>query len=514
MKHALLSVSDKRGIAALGRGLRDAGYRLISTGGTARALRDAGLEVIPIDEVTGHPECLGGRVKTLHPRIHGGILFRRADPEHAGQAADLGMPDIDVVAVNLYPFEDKAIGGGLPLDEAVEVIDIGGPTMVRAAAKNWADVTVLVDPSDYEGVVTELTSEGATSKATRRRLAAAAFTHTARYDALVARRFQAEVDGTDTLGAHLVLPLDRVAALRYGENPHQAAAVYRVAGTPPGAVGAEQLWGKALSYNNLLDLDAAWALVRSLPAGAAAVIKHTNPCGAAFVDGDPLASYRRALETDPISAFGGIAAIHGRVNAALAGQMSEIFLEIVAAVDFDPEAREILQRKKNLRLMRMPPAADDGGLFPWTFRHLGGGALVQQGDEEPDDLDAATVATQRAPTDAEWQGLRLMWAVCRHVKSNAIVCGDALGTTAVGAGQMSRVDAVRLCQLKAKLPLDGSVAASDAFFPFPDGVEALAEAGITAIVQPGGSIRDEQVVAAADRLGLAMVHTGRRHFRH
>ncbi len=515
MRYALLSVSDKTGLIDLARALTGAGFNLLSSGGTARHLGEAGLAVTPVEDLTGFPECLDGRVKTLNPRIAGGILFRRDDESHVEAATRLEMPAIDVVVVNLYPFEERAAGRDLPVEEAVELIDIGGPTLIRAAAKNFKDVAVLTAPSQYEAVAAELEENGELSGSTRQSLAAAAFTHTARYDALIARtmqRLDAEEAGAPP--EHLILPLDRTATLRYGENPHQVAASYKLAGPISGMAAARKHQGKALSHNNLLDLDAAWALALSLPREGVAVIKHTNPCGVGL-GADVHKSFQRARACDPVSAFGGIVAVNGTVTADLAAELKSMFLEVVAATGFDPAALELLAKKKNLRVMEMPApgAVSSSAMFPWSFRSMAGGALLQSCDDAPDP-DNYEVATTRAPTDEEWAALKLMWAVCRHIKSNAIVCGNAEGTTAVGAGQMSRVDSVKICRMKAALPLEGSVAASDAFFPFRDGVDELAAAGITAVIQPGGSIRDKEVVAAADELGMAMVMTGRRHFRH
>jgi len=515
MRYALLSVSDKTGLSEFARVLVAQGFVLVSSGGTARHLEDDGLEVQPVEALTGFPECLDGRVKTLHPKIHGGILYRRGVTAHERAVDELEMARIDLVACNLYPFESKALAGNLPIEDAIEYVDIGGPTMIRSAAKNWEHVAVLTAPSQYQRVMDELSQEKEISRDLRRQLAGEAFNHTARYDALIARYFQTQEEDSDTPPEHLVLPLDRISPLRYGENPHQGAAYYTTPGGAPGVVGARQLHGKALSYNNLLDLDGAWGLAAELPEAGAVVVKHTNPCGAAVVVGDIHAAYKRALSCDPLSAFGGIVALNTPVTESLAQELTEIFLEIVAAPDFSEEALACLKRKKNLRIMKVDPQSPKADLFPWTYRAISGGALIQDKDGPLEGGEQNwRVATERSPTDDEMTALRLMWTVCRHVKSNAIVCGDSAGTRAVGAGQMSRVDAVELCQMKAKLDLQGSVAASDAFFPFRDGLDALADAGVKAVIQPGGSVRDQEVIDAANERGIAMIFTGNRHFRH
>ncbi len=514
MAYALLSVSDKTDLTSLAKSLVQHGYEIISSGGTARHLEAEEVEVTSVEQITGFPECLDGRVKTLHPRIHGGILHRRDNSEHCRIVDSLEMASIDVVVVNLYPFEEKAIKGQLTLEDAIEFIDIGGPTLIRSAAKNWEHVAVVTTPADYDLVTSELRANGEISRDTRRLLASKAFRHTGRYDSLISRTFQRLAEDDPLPPDHLLVALDCAQVLRYGENPHQKAAVYAFAGGTPDVVGAHQHHGKALSYNNLLDLDAAWALARSLPASGAVVVKHTNPCGAAYSADGLMAAYRRALACDPVSAFGGIAAFNGIVDESLASVLTEIFLEIVAAPGFTDGALEQLKTKKNLRVMEMPQTSEIAPIIPWMLRSIGGGVLVQELDTEVEDQETWTVVTERAPSEREEEGLRLMWEVCRHVKSNAIICGDSDGTSAIGAGQMSRVDAVQLCAMKAKLDLSGTVAASDAFFPFRDGVDELAKMGITAIIQPGGSIRDKEVVEACNEHGIAMVCTGHRHFRH
>jgi len=516
MAHALLSVSNKENLLDFARSLHNSGLRLISTGGTAKHLQDAGIDVTPIEEITGFPECFNGRVKTLHPRVHGGILYRRGDDAHEETRASMEIPSIDVVVVNLYPFEEKALKGGLAIEEAIEFIDIGGPTMIRSAAKNWEHVAVVTDPSDYARIETALDESGEISRDLRKELAGKAFGHTARYDALIAGRFQQEFRGKTegVLPQSVVLPLDRASTLRYGENPHQQAASYHVAGNEDAIMNADQLQGKSISYNNLLDLDAAWNIACALPSTGATIIKHLNPCGVGMIPGDLHGAYKRALQSDPVSAFGGIVALNEEVDAALATTLKEIFLEIIAAPSFSAEALEILASKKNLRVLQMPTIDPEKSLFPWSFRAVGGGLVAQEYDETPDDDGEFRVVSKRQPTADELTALKIMWSVGRYVKSNAIVCGDATGTTSVGMGQTSRVDAVKLCAMKAHMNLEGSVAASDAFFPFRDGVDELASFGITAVIQPGGSIRDQEIIDAVDELGMAMMFTGKRHFRH
>ncbi len=514
LRRALLSVSDKTGIVDFARGLSDLGVQLVSTGGTARALRDAGLPVTPVSEITEAPEVFGGRVKTLHPRIHGGILGRwdlASDREEAGAN---GIEPIGLVVVNLYPFRETVAREGVTDAEAIEQIDIGGPAMLRAAAKNHAHTAVVTDPADYDRVLEAV--QAGTLDGLRRDLALAAFRHTAAYDQAIVAWMERDAEA---LPPTLLLAGERVEALRYGENPHQRAAFYAMP-TPagqPSLAHAEQLNGKALSYNNLLDLDAALQIAVDLGPTGAVVIKHCNPCGAAEALGDePLAEvYRRARATDPTSAFGGIVGLNQTVDLATAELLAETFLEAVIAPGFDADALERLSRKRNLRLLRHDPWPTIGRYL--EVRRVAGGVLAQDRDAQIEDVRAGAVATVRAPTDEEWRALDFAWRCCRHVKSNAIVYARSGALLGVGAGQMSRVDASRIAADKAIREgheLNGCVVASDAFFPFADGVEAAAAAGATAVVQPGGSKRDPEVVEAADRLGLAMVFTGARHFRH
>ena len=538
IRRAILSVSDKRGLVELARGLAARGIEILSTGGTAQVLRDHGIEPTLVSAYTGAPEILGGRVKTLHPRIHGGLLAR---PDHAGDAGDMaahGIEPIDLVVVNLYPFEQTVARAGVTRAEAVENIDIGGPTMLRAAAKNHARVAVVVEPGDYAAVLAALDAEGGgLSARTRRHLARKAFAHTAAYDAAIAAYLTAQPEdepededdaapGVDAADADVFPPSLTVSwrrsrVLRYGENPHQQAAFYADAALPlarrgarPSLAAAEVLQGKELSYNNILDLDAALACCLELSAPAAVIVKHTNPCGVAVDTGSVTAAYVAARATDPMSAFGGIVAVNRDVDVALARILVETFLECVIAPGFTEEARTILATKKNLRLLATGPqvtGAEDAG---WAMRTVAGGILLQSADLGVAPARAARAVTRRAPTEAELDTLDFAWRVGKHVKSNAIVFCDGTRTVGIGAGQMSRVDAVRIARDKATVSLQGACVASDAFFPFRDGVDALAEVGARAIIQPGGSVRDEEVIAAADEHGIAMVLTGMRHFRH
>jgi len=511
VKRALLSVFDKSGIIPLARELHAHGAELISTGGTARALLEADLPVREVAELTGFPEMLDGRVKTLHPAVHGGLLAVRSNKEHMRQAERHGIGMIDMVVINLYPFEKTARDRPGAVEEVIEMIDIGGPAMIRSASKNHQDVVVLVDPRDYDLVLSELRAAGDVSQATRLALAARAFAHTAAYDALITDYLETRAGG---LGFPDTLPLAfrKVFDLRYGENPHQTAALYQdPLEKAPGPVNAEKLQGKELSFNNLLDLDAAWALVCDFDEPACAIIKHTNPAGVSL-GADAAQAYRRALAADPVSAFGGIVAFNRPVTEPAAREMAALFLEAVIAPDFEPDALEVLRGRKNLRVMRTGSTARvEGGR---DYKRLVSGLLVQGRDRVMPLAGELKVVSRREPAREEMDGLRFAWIVARHVKSNAIVYARGTTTAGVGAGQMSRVDAVRFGAAKAVGPLQGCVLASDAFFPFRDGVDEAASHGITAIIQPGGSVKDAEVIAAADELGIAMVFTGRRHFRH
>jgi phosphoribosylaminoimidazolecarboxamide formyltransferase/IMP cyclohydrolase len=512
VRRALLSVTDKSGLVDFARTLADLGVELVSTGGTSKALRDAGLTVRDISDLTGFPEMLDGRVKTLHPNVHGGLLHRRDDPAHVAAANEHNIVPIDMVVVNLYAFEKTAAKPGVAFHEIIENIDIGGPSMLRSGAKNFEDVAVVTNVADYPALTEELkANNGQLSLETRARLARGAFATTAAYDTAIANTLEslAKDDAAPAPTLRIVSTLKNT--LRYGENPHQKAALY-TDGTTLGIANAEQLQGKELSYNNLVDLDACWALTREFDETAVAIIKHTNPCGVGQGT-TPVEAYLRALEADPLSAFGGVIGVNRTVDASTATEMAKLFVEAIVAPDFTPEALAILSAKKNVRVLRIHPAAPSK-----VIKQISGGFLVQDEDHAPVTADNITIPTKRKPTAAELSTLLFAWKVCKHVKSNAIVYarqqngfGQSVG---VGAGQMSRVDAAKFGALKAVLPLAGTVAASDAFFPFPDGLEAIAAAGATAIIQPGGSVRDDTVIEAADKLNIAMVFTGIRHFRH
>jgi phosphoribosylaminoimidazolecarboxamide formyltransferase/IMP cyclohydrolase len=529
VRRALISVSDKRGVVELARVLAELGVEILSTGGTAAALTAAGIGVKQVSEHTGAPEILDGRVKTLHPRIHGGLLGRDTE-QHRAEMQKHAIEPIDLVVVNLYPFE-ATIAKGVAFDEAIENIDIGGPSMLRSAAKNHERVAVVVDPDDYDAVVAELRQGKQISAVRRLQLARKAFAHTAAYDAAIAAYLSSLDDAVATARATqpqrrelpdtLSVQWQRLYELRYGENPHQKAAFYADARSPiataskrPTIASAEVLGGKQLSYNNILDLDAALGLCLELTEPAAVVVKHNNPCGVA-IGKDLAETYRRARDADATSAFGGIVAVNREVDEALAKLLVETFLECVVAPGYSAAARDILSSKKNLRLVAAHGAwAPPTNETAWSIRTIAGGALVQTVDHGMVDLAQAKVATKRAPTDAERADLAFAWRVAKHVKSNAIVFAKDGVTLAIGAGQMSRVDSVRICERKAGDKLKGSAVASDAFFPFRDGVDVLAGAGATSIVQPGGSVRDEEVIGAANEHGLAMLFTGMRHFRH
>ncbi|MGH9382288.1 MAG: bifunctional phosphoribosylaminoimidazolecarboxamide formyltransferase/IMP cyclohydrolase [Thermoanaerobaculia bacterium] len=513
-QRALVSVSDKTGLVEFARGLARAGVEILSTGGTFRALEEAGVRATPVAEVTGFPEILDGRVKTLHPAIHGGILADRDRAAHLTQLEQHGIRPIDIVVVNLYPFRETAAKAGKSRDDVVEMIDIGGPCMVRAAAKNASGVVVVVDPRDYPQVLAALeANDGVVPPGLRRRLAAKAFRHTQSYDAAIAGwlEHQEEPDGEARFPYHHFVDLERNVEPRYGENPHQAAAVYQTLGGPGLLGGFEQLQGKALSWNNLLDADAARKLVSQVETPAVAIIKHNNPCGVG-VGESQVEAYERALACDPVSAFGSIIAVTRPVRAELAERLGELFVEVLIAPEFEEAALEQLAARPSLRLLRAPLYAPRTP--PVELRAIDGGFLAQEADALPDPPESWECPTARQPTDEERRALAFAWCVARYVKSNAIVVANEVQTVGIGAGQMSRVDACELALRKAELPLAGTVAASDAFFPFRDGLDVLAGAGVRAVVQPGGSKRDAEVVEAADEHGIAMLFTGRRHFRH
>ena len=509
IKRALISVTDKTSVLEFAAGLRDLGVEIISTGGTARALQEGGVAVREVSQVTGFPEMLDGRLKTINPRIAGGVLAIRGNAEHMRALAEHQIPAIDMVVVNLYAFEKIAAQPGASMAELIENIDIGGPTLIRAAAKNYQDVAVVTTPEDYAAILQELHErKGELSEPTLWRLAQKAFALTAAYDRAISTRLaRVGVEEERGLPAFLDIRAPRALDLRYGENPHQSAALY--SNRRGGIAGAEQLQGKELSYNNLVDLDAAWQLIQEFDPPASAVIKHTNPCGCA--EGETLAeSYRRAFEADPVSAFGGVLAFNRTLDEETAREVAKTFIEAIAAPDYDAAVRNVLAGKKNLRMLKVAPASADEPVV----KSISGGYLVQTPDTQRLDRAQCIVKTERAPSEEEWRALLFGWKICKHVKSNAIVYARPGQTVSVGAGQMSRVDSVKVGAMKAILPLKGTAIASDAFFPFPDGVEEAARHGITAVIQPGGSVRDDEVVAAANKLGLAMVFTGVRHFRH
>ncbi|NLE76525.1 MAG: bifunctional phosphoribosylaminoimidazolecarboxamide formyltransferase/IMP cyclohydrolase [Chloroflexi bacterium] len=509
-KRALLSVADKSGLLELGQALADLGWELVASGGTARALRGAGLQVADVSDLTGFPEALGGRVKTLHPAIHAGILAR-PDPADLQELAQRGLAPIDMVVVNLYRFEETVAKPNVSLAEAIEEIDIGGVALLRAAAKNCARVAVLCEPAQYQSVVAELREQGALSEATRRRLAVEAFRTTALYDAAISTYLTGlGFGGDEPFPPKMALPAHRVQTLRYGENPHQSAAYYTFrAGDGP--MGGQVLGGKALSYNNLLDLDAAWRAAQTFHEPTVAIIKHTNPCGLARAD-TLTEAYRLALAGDPVSAYGSVVAANRPLDMDTAREMVKLFIEVLAAPAFDPGVEELFRGKRaSCRLVAIP---QEPASFPWEVRSVRAGLLVQDPDPVEDDPAEWKVVSQRQPTPAEREALAFAWKVAAHVKSNAIVLCSRDAVFGVGAGQMSRVDSVRLAASKAGKRAVGSVLGSDAFFPFADGITEAAKAGVTAVIEPGGSTRDADAIAEADKHGLALVFTGRRHFRH
>jgi phosphoribosylaminoimidazolecarboxamide formyltransferase/IMP cyclohydrolase len=517
IQRALLSVTDKTGLVDFARQLASMNIELISTGGTAKLLAASGIGVKDISELTGFPEMLDGRVKTLHPKVHGGLLHVRDNPLHVAAIAEHGIQPIDMVVVNLYAFEKTASKPGVEFHDLIENIDIGGPSMVRSAAKNFQDVAIVTSPSEYEAIAAEMkANDGSLSLGTKWRLAQKAFATTAAYDAAIASTLETiapppdgklRVSGREEFPQTLRLSLRKSFDLRYGENPHQKAALYGD-GSGKGVANAKQLQGKELSYNNIVDLQAAWDLAQEFAQPVVAIIKHTNPCGTAIA---PTLSeaYRRALECDPVSAFGGVIGVNRVIDAAAATEMAKLFLEVIAAPKFDEEAKAIFATKKNLRLVEVEALEQK-----WTLKNVSGGLLLQDNDVRTLTEADLKVVSDRKPTAQETEDLLFAWKVCKHVKSNAILYARGGQTTGVGAGQMSRVDSARIGAMKSVLGIKGSVAASDAFFPFPDGVEVIAEAGATAIIQPGGSVRDQEVIDAANKHGLAMLVTGVRHFRH
>jgi len=512
---AIISVSDKAGVTDFAKNLNQLGFEIFSTGGTKKAIAEANVPVKSISEITGFPEILDGRVKTLHPMVHGGLLAKRSLPAHMAELAENKIELIDLVAVNLYPFVQTVTKQGVTLDEALENIDIGGPTMIRAAAKNFPSVIVVVDPADYQPVLEKL-RQGALALDERKRLAQKAFQHVAVYDTAISQYLRQDTEG---FPEEMTVALKKRYGLRYGENPHQAAAFYAEqvigAGRETGITRAEQLWGKELSFNNILDADAAWGAATDFSAPTVAIIKHTNPCGLAS-HSDIAEAYRRAFSGDPVAAFGGIVASNRKVTPAMAEEMKSVFYEIVIAPEYEVEALRILKSKKNLRILVAELPADYGkapaGYL--DFRRVKGGFLVQDSDSLPEDSVKLKMATKREPTKAELEDLLFAWRAVKHVKSNAIVLAKDKTLLGMGAGQPSRIVSAQVAKEKAGEKTKGSVLASDAMFPFPDVVEAAAEGGVTAIIQPGGSIRDEDSIKAADKHNIAMVFTGVRHFRH
>lgn len=514
-KRAILSVFDKTGVVEFAKELAALGYEIVSTGGTAKAIREAGVEVTGVSEITGFPECLDGRVKTLHPKIHAGILAMRANPEHMKQIDSLGVTPIDIVAINLYPFKQTILRAGVTLPEAIENIDIGGPTMIRAAAKNWQDVAVVVDPADYAKVIAELKEGGEVARETKFMLAGKVFEHTAQYDALIAAYLRKQ-RGEDSFPEKLTLTYEKVQDLRYGENPHQQAAFYKEIGHFDNTLAAsEQLHGKELSYNNINDANGALDVLKEFgfDQPTAVGVKHANPCGVG-IGADIHEAYLKAYEADPVSIFGGIVALNREVDEATAQELAKIFLEIIIAPSFSEQALDILTKKKNIRLLRLPQLAKPNAKELLDMKKVAGGLLVQQLDTELLNESEIKCVTKRKPTAKEMEDLLFVWKIVKHTKSNGIALAKDGQSVGVGPGQTNRITALALAIKYAGDRASGSVMGSDAFFPFSDCVEAAAKAGITAIIQPGGSIRDEDSIKAADEAGIAMLFCGMRHFKH
>ena len=512
MKRALISVSDKSGVLELAQVLNKKGVEIISTGGTAKLLTDNDIPVVGISEITGFPECLGGRVKTLQPKIHGGILANRQIEAHLEESSELGIPLIDLVVVNLYPFKATVLKPGVTMADAIENIDIGGVTLIRAAGKNSDSVTLLTDPSDYEGFI-EAFNAGSIDDEFRKKMALKGFRHTAQYDTLISQYLAKEL-GDSELPDQLSMTYEKQQSLRYGENPHQSAAFYREVSLLDGRLsGAVQLHGKELSYNNIGDASAAIEMIREFTKPTVVALKHANPCGVGTAD-TLFGAYERAYKADPVSIFGGIVVLNGEVDAATAIEMNKIFLEIVIAPAYSEEALAILKKKKNLRLLQLADIMSPATPEPYFYKKVDGGLLIQEADLHAMDEESYKVVTEKQPTEQEWADLKLAWKVVKHAKSNAIVVVKKGATQGVGAGQTSRIWAVDNALDRSKSSTEGSSLASDAFFPFSDSVEKAHTAGVTAIIQPGGSVRDEDSIAACDKYGIAMVFTGMRHFKH
>lgn len=516
IRRALISVSNKKGIVEFAKELSGLGVEILSTGGTAKALRDAGINVIDVSEYTGFPEMLEGRLKTLHPMIHGGLLARRNKPEDMEAIEKHGIKPIDMVVVNLYPFEETISKEGVTFEEAIENIDIGGPTMLRAASKNYQDVAVIVDPDDYKGIIDEMKATGGElSKETKLNLARKVFSHTARYDTLIADYLSGIIDRERTLPEFFTTSMKRVAVLRYGENPQQKAAIYKERTDGLSLADAKVLQGKEMSFNNYLDAHSALMLVLEFDKKACSVIKHNNPCGVAT--GDSAAdAYRKAVKTDPVSAFGGVVAFNTEVDAEAAREMIDLFLEVVIAPSFSMSAWEVFQKKPNVRLLQIENIKKLKGqrLHGWDMKRIAGGLLLQDWDYSDEDVSTLKAVTKRQPTADELDALSFAWKVCKHVKSNAIVYAHKDRTVGIGIGQTSRVYSAKIGSILAQESTKGTVAASDGFFPFRDGIDILAEMGVTAVIQPGGSLKDKEVIEAADEHNMAMIITGVRHFRH
>jgi len=510
IKRALVSVSDKRGLVEFIRELDRLEVEIISTGGTAKILKEAGINVIDVSQYTGFPEIMDGRVKTLHPLIHGGILARRENPKDLEAMTSLGIKPIDMVVVNLYPFEATIKKEDVKLEEAIENIDIGGPTLLRAAAKNYKDVIVIVDPEDYSSVIDDI-KKGDISQEKRFKLAKKVFSHTARYDALIAEYFD-KISKQKIFQVEWTLPLRLIKTLRYGENPHQKAALYSI-NEAPSLIDAEVLQGKEMSFNNYLDVHSAVLLASEFKEPVCVIVKHNNPCGVAIAEDLKLA-YKKAFECDPVSAFGGIIAFNRTVDKAVAEEIVHTFYEVIIAPEFDEEALQVFSTKKNLRLLKFSALFDE--IKPWGFdlKRILGGFIVQNWDIVEDEFSQAKVVTKRKPSQEEWRALKFAWKVCKHVKSNAIVYAKEDRTVGLGIGQTSRVFSSKIGAMHALSSLKGTVVASDGFFPFRDNIDVLAQNGVTAVIQPGGSIRDQEVIEAADQYGISMVFTEIRHFRH
>lgn len=514
IRRALISVSDKKGIVEFARELSALGAEILSTGGTAKAIRDAGIQVIEVSDHTGFPEMLEGRLKTLHPKIHGGLLARRGISKDMEDIERHGIKPIDMVVVNLYPFEETVSKQGAAFEEAIENIDIGGPTMLRAASKNFQDVAVIVDPDDYGKVLDEMKSSGGSlSMETRLGLAKKVFEHTARYDALIADYLRGITEKERTFPGFFTMPLKRAAVLRYGENPHQKAAIYKERTSGISLVDAKVLQGKEMSFNNYLDSHSALLLVLEFDKKACAVIKHNNPCGVATAP-TPADAYKKAIKTDPVSAFGGVVAFNAEVDEAAADEMKDLFLEVVIAPSFTKGSLEIFSKKPNVRLLELPDIVEKKLPGGWDMKRIAGGLLLQGWDYSSEDVISLKAATKRQPSGDELEALSFAWKVCKHVKSNAIIYAFKDRTVGIGIGQTSRVYSAKIGAINACESVEGSVVASDGFFPFRDGIDVLKEVGVTAVVQPGGSMRDDEVIKAADEYNMAMIITGTRHFRH